>query len=98
MIYNVYVYDSKEAVRDFVATFTSFAEAESFVINNETDIWETCYDKAMIYELVLGAHYGHAESHTIYQYSKKTNKYVKMKNQKAEYKKIIDALCKRGRK
>lgn len=94
MIYNVYVYDSKENSRDFIATFTNIKEAKDFVINNKTDIWETCFDKAIIYCLDKGAHYGQAETKFVYQYNKNTGKYVEVADTDKALYEINNALHK----
>ena len=59
--------------------YYSFEEAETSIINNNCDLWETCYDYACISEIYPGL-YNVDEKEQLYKYNIKTNKYEKLEN------------------
>lgn len=52
-------------------------KAENIIINNVTDIWETCYDYAILEECNEGM-YDFDRVKTYYKYNRKTDRYDKM--------------------
>lgn len=59
-----------------VGYFKTFEEAEQAVIKNACDIWETCYDYAVIENIKEGL-YQYDFNPTWYKYHKLTSGYVK---------------------
>lgn len=75
-MYFVTTLDSKDGDTRCVGYFRSFKEAENVVLNNVYDIWETCYDYAIIEHIPEGLY--QYDFHPVwYKYQKTTCGYVK---------------------
>ena len=59
-----------------VGYFKTFEEAEQAVIKNACDIWETCYDYAVIENIEEGI-YQYDTTPTWFKYNQETDEYVK---------------------
>ncbi len=57
-----------------VGYFRNFVDAYDTVIDNKADIWETCYDYAVITKVEEGV-YGDSENVVFFKYNMKKNKY-----------------------
>lgn len=68
--------DSKDDDTRCVGYFKTFEEAEEIVLSNTYDIWETCYDYAVIENIPEGLY--QYDFHPIwYKYNKLTGGYIK---------------------
>lgn len=75
-MYFITTVDAKDEDTRCVGYFQTFEEAENAVKNNACDIWETCYNYAVIENIPCGL-YQYDFHPTWYKYHKLTNEYVK---------------------
>ena len=77
-MYFITTFDSKDGDTRCVGYFKTFKQAENAVLNNTFDIWETCYDYAIIENIPEGL-YQYDFHPTWYKFHKLTRKYRKCK-------------------
>lgn len=70
-----------EIINDCRGYFKSFSEAEDVVINNKTDLWETCFEYIVIEEIPEGL-YQSPLLVSWYKYNKELNKYERVNQPK----------------
>ena len=75
-MYFVTTIDSRNEDTRCVGYFKTFEEAERIVLYNVCDIWETCYDYAIIENIPDGI-YQYDFHPTWYKWHKPTNGYIK---------------------
>lgn len=88
-MYFVTTVDSKDEDTRCVGYFKTFEEAEQAVMENACDIWETCYDYAVIENIPEGL-YQYDFHPTWYKYHKPTGGY--MKCEQPEFVKAISGV------
>ena len=75
-MYFITTVDSKDQDRRCVGYVKTFEEAEEIVTKNVCDIWETCYDYAVIENIQEGL-YQYDFHPTWYKWHKLANGYIK---------------------
>ena len=84
-MYFVTTVDSKDEDTRCVGYFTTFKRAEKAVLDNACDIWETCYDYAVIENIDEGL-YQYDQNAVWYKWNDLDEKYVRIEGRPEQYK------------
>lgn len=74
--------NDKYMIRGITGVYTNRKDAIHDVINNVNDIWETCFNYAVVDGVETGS-YGTLRERFVFRYNKRINKYVKCPAPKA---------------
>ena len=83
-MYFISTIDSKDNTTRCVGYFTTFDRAEEAVLDNACDIWETCYDYAVIENLGEGL-YQYDQNAVWYKWDDINEEYVKIEGRPEQY-------------
>lgn len=87
-MYFITTIDSKDGDTRCVGYFSTFEKAEEIILDNVGDIWETCYDYAVIENIEEGL-YQYDHDAVWYKWDDLNEKYEKIKEIPEQYKKLI---------
>ena len=87
-MYFITTIDSKDGDTRCVGYFSTFKKAEEIILDNACDIWETCYDYAVIENIEEGL-YQYDHDAVWYKWNDLNEKYEKIEEKPEQYKKLI---------
>jgi hypothetical protein len=87
-MYFITTIDSKDGDTRCVGYYSTFEKAEGAVLDNACDIWETCYDYAVIENVGEGL-YQYDQDPVWYKWDDLNEEYVKMEGRPKQYKNQI---------
>lgn len=87
-MYFITTVDSKDGDTRCVGYYSTFEKAEEAVLDNACDIWETCYDYAVIENVDEGL-YQYDQNPVWYKWDDLNEEYVKIEGRPDQYKNQI---------
>ena len=87
-MYFITIIDSKDDTTRGVGYYSTFEKAQRAVLNNACDIWETCYDYAVIENIEEGLYQWDTDAKW-YQWDDINEEYKPMEGKPEQYKKMV---------